>query len=43
LSEWTAIDEAARAVHRAFGDHGIEFAFPQATLWWGDDDAPPPP
>ena len=42
LSEWTAVDEAARAVHRAFGDHNIEFAFPQATLWWGDDDAPPP-
>lgn len=40
LSEWTAVDEAARAVHRAFAVHGIEFAFPQTTLWWGDDDAP---
>jgi small conductance mechanosensitive channel len=41
LSEWTAVDEAARAVHRAFAAHGIEFAFPQTTLWWGEDDAPP--
>lgn len=37
LSEWTAVDEAARATHRAFHDHGIHFAFPQATLWWGTD------
>jgi small conductance mechanosensitive channel len=39
LSEWSAIDAAARAAHRAFGVHGIEFAFPQRTLWWGEPDA----
>ncbi len=39
LSEWTAIDEAARAVYAAFGEAGIQIPFPQRTLWWGD---PPP-
>lgn len=39
-SEWAAIDAAARAVYARFKVEGIEFAFPQRTLWWGDDDAP---
>jgi small-conductance mechanosensitive channel len=37
LSEWAAVDAASRAAHRAMGEAGIEFAFPQATLWWGED------
>lgn len=41
LSEWGAVDAAARAVHAAYRDAGIEFAFPQQTLWWGDDGPDP--
>jgi small conductance mechanosensitive channel len=41
LSEHAAIDAAARAAYSAFYAEGIEFAFPQQTLWWGSrDDAP---
>jgi small conductance mechanosensitive channel len=40
LEEWEATDAAARAVHAAYRSHGIVFAFPQRTLWWGD--GPPP-
>jgi len=36
-SEWAATDAASRAVHVAYNDHDIEFAFPQQTLWWGAD------
>jgi len=36
-SEWGAVDAASRAVHVAYADHDIEFAFPQQTLWWGAD------
>ena len=43
LSEWNAMDAAARASYAAFADHGIVFAFPQATLWWGDDSDRTPP
>ena len=44
LAEWNAVDAAARASYAAFYDNGIVFAFPQATLWWGDDsDGSPPP
>ena len=46
-SEWSAVDAAARAVHRGFETDGIEFAFPQRTLWWGDggdaSSGPPAP
>ncbi len=35
-SEWDATDAAARGVYMAFSRQGIEFAFPQRTLWWGD-------
>lgn len=35
ISEWKAVDEAARLVYAAYNDGGIEFAFPQRTLWWG--------
>jgi len=34
-SELAAVDVAARAVYSAYLEHGIEFAFPQHTLWWG--------
>lgn len=34
--EWEATDAAARGVYTAFNREGIEFAFPQRTLWWGD-------
>ena len=42
LSEWAAIDAAARATRRAFEAADIEFAFPQATLWWGEGQRPGP-
>lgn len=42
LSEWTAIDEAARAVYSAFREGGIQIPFPQRTLWWGESPADPP-
>jgi len=42
LSQRSAVDAAARAAHRTFDARGIEFAFPQRTLWWGDPDGGPP-
>ena len=39
-SEWAAVDVAARSVRAAYAAAGIEFAFPQATLWWGEDQRP---
>lgn len=41
LAEWVAVDVASRAAYRAFYDDGIVFAFPQATLWWGDSNDRP--
>lgn len=37
-----AVDQVARAVYAALGEHDIEFAFPQRTLWWGKDQKPDP-
>jgi small-conductance mechanosensitive channel len=42
LSEWTAVDEAARAVYSTFRDEGIQIPFPQRTLWWGDPSTDTP-
>lgn len=39
-SEWRAIDAASRAAYRAYYEHGIVFAFPNQTLWWGRDQRP---
>ena len=39
-SEWAATDAAVRAVYSAYDEHGVEFAFPQQTLWWGPDQKP---
>ena len=39
-SEWSAVDAAARAVASAYRAAGIEFAFPQTTLWWGEEQGP---
>ncbi len=41
-SEYAAIDAAAHGVYAAYHAEGIEFAFPQHTLWWGrhGDDGP---
>lgn len=39
-AEWSALDAAARAVHSAYASARIEFAFPQATLWWGEGQEP---
>lgn len=39
-SEWAAVDVAARSVKAAYAAAGIDFAFPQATLWWGDGQRP---
>jgi small conductance mechanosensitive channel len=36
IDEWNAIDAAARAVYKAYADNDIVFAFPNATLWWGN-------
>ena len=51
VSGWEAVDAAARAVYAGYAERGIAFAFPQATLWWGDrpsaeatgEDGGPPP
>ena len=37
LDEIDAIDVVARAVYRAFYEHGIVFAFPNQTLWLNQD------
>lgn len=39
VSEWVAIDEAARAVYSAFNAEGIRIPFPQRTVWWGEPPA----
>ncbi len=39
-SQWTATDAAVRAVYSAYAEHGVGFAFPQQTLWWGPDQKP---
>jgi small-conductance mechanosensitive channel len=36
-----AVDVVSRSVARALEEHGIEFAFPQRTLWWGQGGEPP--
>ena len=41
FDEWNAVDAAARAVYKAFYDNNIVFAFPNATLWWGNQDDKP--
>lgn len=41
-SEWAAVDSASRAAFRAYRDAAIDFAFPQATLWWGEGQHPDP-
>jgi len=41
LETLRAIDVVSRSVTRALEEHGIEFAFPQRTLWWGRDAEPP--
>ena len=38
-SEFAAVDAAAEAAYDAFYADGIEFAFPQQTLWWGNGEA----
>ncbi len=40
LGENRAVDQVARAVYTALGEHGIEIAFPQRTLWWGRGQQP---
>ncbi len=42
LDENRAIDEVTRAVYMALGEHSIEIAFPQRTLWWGRGQQPGP-
>lgn len=42
MSEWAAVDAAARAARVAYEAADIEFAFPQATLWWGEGQRPGP-
>lgn len=42
-SEWDAVDATSRAVHQRYQNSGIEFAFPQQTLWWGTDQHPTTP
>jgi len=37
LEERAATHEAAMSINSALRDAGIEFAFPQRTLWWGSD------
>ena len=39
-SEWAATDSIVRAVYSAYAEHGVGFAFPQQTLWWGPDQKP---
>lgn len=39
-AEWAANDAATRATYSAYEAHGIEFAFPQQTLWWGSGQHP---
>lgn len=43
-AEFAAVDAAAQSVYAAYEAEGIEWAFPQQTLWWGrDDDSEPAP
>lgn len=37
-----AVDQVARAVYASLNEHGVAFAFPQRTLWWGDGQNPGP-
>ena len=39
-AEWAATDAAVRAAYSAYDEQGVEFAFPQQTLWWGPDQKP---
>jgi small conductance mechanosensitive channel len=39
-SEWAATDAAVRAAYSAYDEQGVDFAFPQQTLWWGPDQKP---
>lgn len=36
IAGFRATDEVSRSVVRVLGERGVEFAFPQRTLWWGD-------
>lgn len=39
--EWAAVDAASRAAYAAYYENGIEFAFPQLTLWRADASSGP--